>query len=98
MPKISANQILLAANILAQGFVDDPMWKFILPKPQNRLQILTTMMVNESRYVASLSCQEFAGTVRRNASNFANTRSKSCWASGQVKASGVSKFFQRLPN
>lgn len=43
MPKISANQTLLAANILAQGFVDDPMWKFILPKPQNRLQILTAM-------------------------------------------------------
>ena len=43
MLKISANQALIAANILAQGFVDDPIWKFILPKPQNRLQILTAM-------------------------------------------------------
>lgn len=42
MPKISDNRIL-AANILAQGFVDDPMWKFILPKSQSRLQILMAM-------------------------------------------------------
>lgn len=42
MPKISGKRIL-AANILARGFVDDPMWKFILPKSQSRLQILTAM-------------------------------------------------------
>ena len=42
MQKISANQILLAASILARGFVDDPMWTFILPESQ-RLQILTAM-------------------------------------------------------
>lgn len=43
MQKISTDRTLLAANILARGFVDDPMWKFILPKTQNRLQILTAM-------------------------------------------------------
>lgn len=43
MLKISANQALIAVNILAQGFVEDPMWKFILPRSQNRLQILKAM-------------------------------------------------------
>lgn len=43
MLKISANQALIAAKILAQSFFDDPMWKFILPNPENRLQILTAM-------------------------------------------------------
>ena len=43
MQKISTDRTLLAASILARGFVDDPMWKFILPRSQNRLQILTAM-------------------------------------------------------
>ena len=43
MLKISANQAMVAINILAQSFADDPMWKFILPNPQNRLSILKAM-------------------------------------------------------
>ncbi|WP_156114242.1 hypothetical protein [Myxosarcina sp. GI1] len=43
MEKISTNQTLLSASILARGFVDDPMWKFILPRSQNRLEILAAM-------------------------------------------------------
>ena len=42
MLRITEQQKQLTASILAQGFFDDPMWKFILPKSQ-RLQILTAM-------------------------------------------------------
>lgn len=43
MLRITERQRQLAADILARGFFDDPMWSFILPTPQNRLQVLTAM-------------------------------------------------------
>ena len=42
MLRIKEKQRHLTANILAQGFLDEPMWSFILPESQ-RLQTLIAM-------------------------------------------------------
>lgn len=41
--KITEKQISTAASILAQGFVDDPIFSYIFPESESRLQALTAL-------------------------------------------------------